>query len=76
MPQGAAAPEEYKPRFRAMARAAGRPELPVTLGHAPEDLDQLRYFRDLGIARMQIRLPAEPAYRILPSSTAGLGSAD
>ncbi len=64
--QGSGSPEEFMPRFRRMARDAGRDELPVTLGSAPEDLDQLRRYRDLGIARMTVRLPAEPAAAIIP----------
>lgn len=54
------------PRFAAMARDADRDPLPVTLGAAPEDLDQLRRYRDLGVARVNIRLPAEGAEAILP----------
>jgi len=64
--QGSGSPEEFMPRLREMARAAGRAPLPVTLGSAPEDLDQLKRYRDLGIARMTVRLPAEPAAAILP----------
>jgi alkanesulfonate monooxygenase SsuD/methylene tetrahydromethanopterin reductase-like flavin-dependent oxidoreductase (luciferase family) len=66
--QGSGAPEEFMPRLREMALEAGRDprSLPVTLGSAPEDLDQLRRYRDLGIARMTVRLSAEPASAILP----------
>ena len=61
-------PEEYLPRFRRMAEEAGRDprSLPVTLGGAPEDPDQLKRYRDLGIARMNVRLPAAKADEILP----------
>jgi probable F420-dependent oxidoreductase len=61
-------PEEYLPRFRRMAEEAGRDPraLPVTLGGAPEDLDQLKRYRDLGVARMNVRLPPEEADKILP----------
>src|SRR5580765_1462919 len=43
-------PEEYMPAFRQMAKEAGRDpaSLPVTLGGAPDDLDKLKRFRDLG----------------------------
>ena len=45
------------------------PHLPapssVTLGGAPEDLDLLKRNRDLGIARMNVRLPAKTE-EILP----------
>src|SRR4029077_16201261 len=63
--QGSGSPEEFMPRFREMAREAGRGELPGTIGGAPEDLDQLKRMRDLGVARMTVRLPAEPAAAIL-----------
>jgi hypothetical protein len=49
-----------------MAVEAGRDPLPVTLGGAPEDLAQLRRFRDLGAVRMNVTLPAEGADKILP----------
>jgi probable F420-dependent oxidoreductase len=61
-------PEEYMPRFRQMAAEAGRDpqSLPVTIGGSPEDLAQLRKFRDLGAARVNVSLPAEGAAQILP----------
>ena len=40
--------------------------LPVTIGGAPEDLAQLRHFRDLGAARVNVSLPAEGRTQILP----------
>jgi probable F420-dependent oxidoreductase len=64
--QGSGSPEEFMPRFREMAKEAGRGELPVTIGNAPEDLDRLQRLRDLGVARANLRLPAEPAAAILP----------
>ena len=59
---------EFLPRFRRMAEEAGRDprSLPVTLGGAPEDPDRLKRYRDLGIARMTVRLPAAKADEILP----------
>ena len=54
------------PRFRQMAAEAGRDPLPVTLGSSPEDLDALKRFRDLGVARINVRLSAENADAILP----------
>jgi len=36
------------------------------LGGAPEDLDLLKRNRDLGIARMNVRLPPAKADEILP----------
>ena len=61
-------PHEYLPRFRRMAEEAGRDprSLTVTLGGAPEDPDQLKRYRDIGIARMNVRLPAAKAGEILP----------
>jgi probable F420-dependent oxidoreductase len=65
---GSGAVEEYLPRFRRMAEEAGRDSgsLPVTLGGAPENLDELKRYRDLGVARMNVRLPAAKASEILP----------
>jgi alkanesulfonate monooxygenase SsuD/methylene tetrahydromethanopterin reductase-like flavin-dependent oxidoreductase (luciferase family) len=61
-------PEEYLPAFRRMATEAGRdPQtLPVTLGGAPEDLAKLQRFRELGVSRVNVTLPAEGADQILP----------
>ncbi len=55
-------------QFRAMAREAGRDpaSLSINLFRVPEDIDQLRYCRDLGIDRVVFSLPAEPAEKILP----------
>jgi probable F420-dependent oxidoreductase len=65
---GSGSPEEFMPRLRQMAEEAGRDpqSLPVTLGGAPEDLDLLKRNRDLGIARMTVRLPPAKADEILP----------
>jgi len=38
----------------------------VSLGGAPEDLGRLRRNRDLGVTRMNVRLPAAGADEILP----------
>ena len=38
----------------------------MTLGGAPENLAQLQRFRDLGVARVNVTLPAEGADQILP----------
>lgn len=59
-------PEEYLPAFSKMTAEAGRGSLPVTLGGAPEDLAQLQRFRELGVARVNVSLPAETADKILP----------
>src|SRR5205823_1604778 len=53
-------PDDYLPRFRRMAEEAGRDpkSLSITLGGAPEDPDRLKRFRDLGVSRVNISLPA------------------
>ncbi len=38
----------------------------MTLGGAPEDPERLRRYRDLGVARMNVRLPPAKADEILP----------
>jgi alkanesulfonate monooxygenase SsuD/methylene tetrahydromethanopterin reductase-like flavin-dependent oxidoreductase (luciferase family) len=65
---GSGSPEEFMPLLKEMAAAAGRNSnsLPVTLGGAPEDLDLLKRRRDLGIARMNVRLPPAKADEVLP----------
>jgi probable F420-dependent oxidoreductase len=61
-------PEEFLQRFRRMAEEAGRDpqSLSVTLGGAPEDPDRLKRYRDIGVARMNVRLPPAKADEILP----------
>ena len=61
-------PEQYVPAFRKMAQEAGRDpdSLPITLGGAPEDVDRLKRFRDLGAARVNVTLMSEKADAILP----------
>ena len=61
-------PEEYMPAFRKMAQEAGRDpaSLPVTLGGAPDDLDKLKRFRDLGAARVVVTLMSETRDALLP----------
>jgi len=56
------------PRFRQMAVDAGRDpaSLPVTLFRVVEDADRLGQYRDLGIARVVISLPAAKSDQILP----------
>jgi len=59
---------DYLPRFRQMAAEAGRDpaSVPVTIFGAPEDLDRLQRYRDLGIARVVVSLPSAQADEILP----------
>jgi probable F420-dependent oxidoreductase len=61
-------PEEYMPAFRKMAQEAGRDpaSLPVTIGGAPDDLDRLKRFRDLGAARANVTLMSETREQLLP----------
>jgi probable F420-dependent oxidoreductase len=65
---GSGSPEDFMPRFRKMAEEAGRDpaSLSVTLGGASEDLAVLRHNRDLGVARMTVRLPPAKEEEILP----------
>jgi len=73
IPQGSNAgsgePEEFLAHFRQMAGEAGRDpkSLSVTLGGAPEDPDRLKRYRDLGVTRMNVRLPPAKADEILPA---------
>ena len=61
-------PDDYLPRFRRMAEEAGRDpkSLSITLGGAPEDPDRLKRYRDLGVSRVNISLPAAKADEVLP----------
>jgi probable F420-dependent oxidoreductase len=61
-------PEEYLPAFRKMSQEAGRDpaSLPVTIGGAPDDLDKLKRFRDLGATRVNVSLMSEAPNDILP----------
>ncbi len=65
---GPGSPEEFMPHLHQMAEDAGRDprSLSVTLGGAPEDLNVLKRNRDLGITRMNVRLPPAKADEILP----------
>ena len=62
-------PEEYLPAFRKMAQEAGRDpaSLPVTIGGAPDDLDKLKRFRDLGAVRVNVSLMSQAPNDILPT---------
>ena len=65
---GSGSPEEFMPVWRRMASEAGRDpqSLSVTVGGAPEDLALLRRNRDLGVTRMNVRLPPAKEDVILP----------
>jgi probable F420-dependent oxidoreductase len=59
---------DFLPQFRNMARDAGRDSasLPVTLFGVPRDLDLLRRYRDLGVARVVISLDSAGPDTVLP----------
>jgi probable F420-dependent oxidoreductase len=65
---GSRGPEEFMPRWRQMAEEAGRdPEtLSVYLGGAPENVDAVKRYRDLGVTGVNVRLPPAGADQILP----------
>ena len=51
------------PKFREMLKEAGRDEAscPITLFSVPDDADLLKRYRDLGVARVSVSLPAAKA---------------
>lgn len=59
---------EFVPRFRDMAREAGRdPEsIPVTIWGSANDMDTLRRYQDIGVARIIISFDSAGADKILP----------
>ena len=56
------------PKAHAMLEEAGRDpaDFPISLTGSPENLDLLKRYRDLGIARASVSLPAAKADVILP----------
>ncbi|MSP01516.1 MAG: LLM class F420-dependent oxidoreductase [Acetobacteraceae bacterium] len=61
-------PAEYLPKFRAMLTEAGRDpaSCPVSISGAPDDLDVLKRYRDLGIVRVNVSLQAATREAALP----------
>ena len=59
---------DFLPQFRQMAAEAGRgpDDLPVTIWGPTEDADQLRRYRDMGVARVVVSLESEKADKVLP----------
>ncbi len=59
---------EYVPKFRAMLTEAGRDPatFPISLFGSTEDPDTLKRYRDLGIVRVVISLPAAQQDKVLP----------
>jgi len=60
---------DFLPEFRRMAADAGRntAEVPITVWGIGEDADRVRRYRDQGVARVVVSLPAEPAAKTLPA---------
>jgi probable F420-dependent oxidoreductase len=57
------------PKFRAMLKEAGRSEdsCPITLFGCNDDADLLKRYRDLGVLRACVGLPAAKADQVLPT---------
>jgi probable F420-dependent oxidoreductase len=60
-------PEDYIPAFRQMAQEAGRDpkSLSLRLGGAPDDLDRLKRYRELGVDAVNVSLMSDPRDEIL-----------
>jgi probable F420-dependent oxidoreductase len=58
----------FLPQFHQLVKEAGRDiaSLPVTMFRVVEELDKLRHYRDIGIARVVITLPSAGAGDVLP----------
>ena len=61
-------PEDYIPAFRQMAQEAGRDpkSLSLRLGGAPDDLDKLKRYRELGVDAVNVTLMSETREQLLP----------
>ncbi len=59
---------DFLPQFHEMVKEAGRDvaALPVTMFRVVEELDKLRHYRDIGIARVVITLPSAGAREVMP----------
>ena len=59
---------DYVPKFRELLKEAGRDSatFPVSLFGTTEDVDTLKRYRDLGIVRVVISLPAAKEDVIMP----------
>jgi hypothetical protein len=60
---------DFLPHFRQMAAEVGHDpaSVPITVWGIGEDIDRLQRYRDQGVARVVISLPAEPAEKTLPT---------
>jgi probable F420-dependent oxidoreductase len=59
---------DFLAEFHRLAREAGRDpaSLPVTMFRVVEDIDRLRHYRDIGIARVVITVPSAGSTEVLP----------
>jgi probable F420-dependent oxidoreductase len=59
---------ETLPKFREMLQKEGRDpaSCPITMFNAPDDLETLKRYRDAGIERVSVSVPAEKAQAVLP----------
>lgn len=59
---------DFVPKFRTMLTEAGRTQesCPVTIFSAAQDADTLKRYRDLGVARVSVSLPAAARDVVLP----------
>jgi len=60
--------EAFLPPFKEMLAEAGRSlaDVPITMFGVPQDLDLLKRYRDMGVARVVAPCPPEPAEKTLP----------
>ena len=58
---------DFLPQFHRMAKEAGRDpgSLPVTIFRVVEELDRLRHYREIGIARVVITVPSAGGDKVL-----------
>ena len=61
-------PQQYIPAFREMSQEAGRDprSLSLRLGGAPDDLDALKRYRDMGVDAVNVTLMSDKRDDILP----------
>jgi probable F420-dependent oxidoreductase len=59
---------EFVPKFREMAREAGRDpdSIPVTIWGSANDMDTLRRYQDIGVSRIIISMDSAGADKIIP----------
>ena len=59
---------DFLPQFHQMAKEAGRDpaSLPITMFRVVEEVEKLRHYRDIGIARVVITVPSAGCDEVLP----------